>query len=160
MIAGNCAKTARCMVPFLYCRLSNDDTKYMIHVLMSCIFSAAELFRLNTGRSLSVKRKKGGKNGKTRVISTTSIVEAAATKLTDMHNSKQSAGASKSKDLSMSSSLNPQHKSSPTPVIEKDFLYKGTRYPFTSQHFKSDTKQWRLIFLFHNFLDVEVGERE
>ena len=126
-------------------------------IISSPCRSAAELFRLNTGRTLAMKKRKG-RDGKRQLASTAQIVEAAATKLTNMHNSKQSSGGlSKSRDLSSSSLLpDRQDKANRAPLIEKDFQYKGARYPFTSQHFQSDTQQWRLIFLFHNFLDVEV----
>jgi hypothetical protein len=130
------------------------------------INSAAELFRLNTGRTL-IKTHQKGKDGKMRVASTASIVEAAATKLTDLHNSKQSSGGLSRDPSSSSNHLQDQQNNStgmnnktskgpPASLVEKDFSYKGSRLPFTSQHFESDTQQWRLIFLFHNFLDVEV----
>jgi hypothetical protein len=129
------------------------------------LYSAAELFRLNTGRTLSKKHKKGKAHklrqslqmSKLQNASTSSLVEAAATKLTDMHNGKHSASSSSTSSLH--ASQDPRGNKTPRdPVvpIEKDFMYKGSRCPFTSQHFEIDTQQWRLIFLFHNFLDVEV----
>ena len=137
--------------------LSYTEPSCWMLLTLAFLRSAAELFRINTGKTLIKNR--GEKGRKYRVASTANLVQAAAVKLTDIHNSKQSSGQS-SGDPSVSSAHcfggQETNRAIPHTVIQKDFIYKGQHYPFTSQHFETGTQQWRLILLFHNFLDVEV----